>query len=321
MKKAVVLGAGGFIGTHLVTRLREEGYYVRGVDLKYPEWTETDAHEFIIGDLMIPDVVNTVLDGGWDEVYQLAADMGGAEYIFTGANDLKIMVNNLSINLNVVDAVVKVCDGDVGKLFFSSSACVYPFDKQLRPDQIDTEESAAYPAFPDSEYGWEKLMSERLYLQLSEITQVKIARFHNIFGPLGTWEGNRAKAPAALCRKVAMSEDIVKIIGDGKQTRSFLYIDHCILAIKQFMEKENFSGPVNIGSEEMVSINELAQMIIDISGKYHLELSHETGPDAPVGVRARNSDNRLFEKHMDWSPDYPLRRGLKETYKWIHDRI
>ena len=317
MKKALVCGAGGFIGSHLVKRLKREGYWVRGVDLKYPEFAPTEADDFFIGDLRDPLVCRTVLDDRFDVVYQLAADMGGAGFVFTGDNDADIMHNSALINLNMLEASYK---RNIGKIFYSSSACMYPEYNQMDPDNPKCAEDSAYPANPDSEYGWEKLFSERLYLAFARNygMQVRIARFHNIFGPEGTWQGGREKAPAALCRKVVTAENNgqIDIWGDGKQTRSFLYIDDCLEGVQRLMQSD-FQGPVNIGSEEMVTIDELANMIIDISGK-KINLNHISGP---TGVRGRNSDNRLIEKMLGWKPEMLLKEGLKKTYPWIEQQV
>ena len=317
MKKIIVCGAGGFIGSHLVTRLKNEGHWVRGVDLKRPEYTNTDADEFIIADLTDPAQVNDVFDIKFNEVFQLAADMGGAGYIFSGEHDADVMHNSALINLNIARKSVL---SSVDKLFYSSSACIYPEHNQLDPDNPNCEESSAYPANPDSEYGWEKLFSERLYLsyQRNYGLDVRIARFHNIFGPLGTWNGGKEKAPAAICRKVAeaMDGESIEIWGDGKQTRSFLYIDECLEGISRLMDSE-FLGPVNIGSNEMVTINELAQKVIDISNKV-ISIQHINGP---LGVRGRSSDNRLISKVLSWSPQFPLNDGLKLTFDWVDHQV
>jgi len=314
MKKALVCGAGGFIGKHLVKRLKNEGYWVRGVDLKYPLFSETHADNFVIGDLREQDVVRRVVDIGFDEVYQLAADMGGAGFVFTGENDADIMHNSALINLNMVEACYK---RNIKKVFYSSSACIYPEDNQIDPDNITTAEDSAHPANPDSEYGWEKLFSEHLYLSFyrNYCLDVRIARFHNIFGPEGSWNDGREKAPAAFCRKVAMAEDggEIEMWGDGEQRRSFLYIDECLEGVRRLMDSANFHGPVNIGSEEMISINGLAEMVMDIAGK-DLSINHIPGP---TGVKARNSDNRFIREKLGWGPDYDLRKGLEKTYKWI----
>jgi GDP-D-mannose 3', 5'-epimerase len=312
MKKALVCGAGGFIGGHLVNRLKSEGYWVRGVDLKHHDFGNENADEFVIGDLRDPYVAREVVVG-MNEVYQLAADMGGAGYIFTGDHDAIVMHNSALCNLNVLDAAHHA---GVDRIFYSSSACMYPEYNQLDPDNPKCAEDSAYPAMPDSEYGWEKLFSERLYLSYHRNygTDVRIARFHNIFGPLGTWEGGREKAPAALCRKVIETQDgeSIEVWGDGKQTRSFLYIDECIEAVRRLMLSD-FLEPVNIGSEEMISINDFARMIVDISGK---EISIVNIP-GPEGVRGRNSDNALYREKMGWAPSQSLRVGMEKTFAWI----
>jgi nucleoside-diphosphate-sugar epimerase len=317
MKTALVCGAGGFIGSHLVKRLKQEGFWVRGADLKYPEFSSTAADDFIIGDLRDQSVCRNVLDRSFDHVYQLAADMGGAGYIFTGENDANVMHNSALINLNIVELCVK---HKVKRVFYSSSACMYPAHNQEDPENPLCSEDSAYPANPDSEYGWEKLFSERLYLafQRNYGLKVYVARFHNIYGPEGTWRGGKEKAPAALCRKVAEAADggYIEIWGDGKQTRSFLYIDECIEAVRRLVESD-FSGPVNIGSEEMIAINDLAAMIIRISGK-NLSIKNIPGPQ---GVRGRNSDNRLIKKMLGWEPDYPLEKGIRKTYEWIAAQV
>ena len=317
-KAALVCGAGGFIGSHLVKRLKNEGYWVRGVDLKFPEYSETAADDFIMDDLRDPIVCSRAVDRGFDEVYQLAADMGGAGYVFTGENDADIMHNSGLINMNMLDASWK---RKVKKIFYSSSACVYPDYNQLEPDKPTTSEESAHPANPDSEYGWEKLFSEHLYLayQRNKGLSVRIARFHNIFGIEGTWVGGREKAPAAFCRKVAMAKDgdIIEMWGDGKQTRSFLYINECLEGIRKLMMQDDFIGPVNIGSEEMVSINKLAQMVMDIAGK-KLIITHIPGP---LGVRGRTSDNRLIREKLGWEPNFSLQEGLEKTYKWIEKQV
>jgi len=316
-KKAVVLGAGGFIGGHLVTRLKKEGYWVRGVDIKRHEHKRiSDADEYILADLRSYDAVSIVIDDTIDEVYQLAADMGGAGYIFSGENDAAIMSNSVMINLHVC----RVCvEKSIKKVFYSSSACIYPAHNQTDPNNPLCSEESAYPAHPDSEYGWEKLFSERLYLTYhrNHGLNVRIARFHNIFGQMGTWRGGKEKAPAALCRKVieAVEGGEIEIWGDGQQTRSFLYIDECIEAIRRLMASSDFMGPVNIGSEEMVTIQELAEMIIGISGK---TLSvRPLSSSLIVGVRGRNSDNRLLRQQLGYEPTMPLRDGLVRTYAWI----
>jgi nucleoside-diphosphate-sugar epimerase len=339
-KTALVLGAGGFIGSHLVKKLKSEGFWVRGVDLKYPEHWETAADDFIIGDLRDPQLVSIIMlapnqhsendkENSFDEVYQLAADMGGALYIFTGNHDADVMHNSALINLNVAHEAIKK---SVKRIFYSSSACIYPEHNQLDPNNPNCEESSAYPANPDSEYGWEKLFSERLYLafQRNYNLKVRIARFHNIFGPYGTWKGGKEKAPAAMCRKVAETADggEMEVWGDGQQTRSFLYIDECLEAVIHFMRQEDFAGPVNIGSEEMVTINQLAQMAINISGKdIHIknlegeEFKVKYGFKCPTGVRGRNSDNRLYKEKMGWETTQPLQIGIEKTFEWINKQL
>lgn len=315
-KTALVCGAGGFIGGHLVNRLKAEGYFVRGVDLKEHEYGHMNADEFILGDLTDPVVAAKVVIG-MDEVYQLAADMGGAGYIFTGDNDASVMHNSAMCNLNVLEESRKA---GVKKIFYSSSACMYPEYNQLDPDNPKCSETSAYPAAPDSEYGWEKLFSERLYFAYyrNHGMQVRVARFHNIFGPQGTWTGGREKAPAAMCRKVAEAPDggVIEVWGDGKQTRSFLIIDECVEGIRRLMESD-FMGPVNIGSEEMISINDFAQMAIDISGK-KLTIKNIPGPQ---GVRGRNSDNHLIREKLGWAPSLPLRNGMEKTFAWIKEQV
>jgi nucleoside-diphosphate-sugar epimerase len=317
MKKILVLGAGGFIGSHLVSRLKEQGNWVRGVDLKYPEFTNTTADEFVIGDLREQSVCRTVVTEDIDEIYQLAADMGGAGYIFTGDYDADIMHNSAIINLNIVEQIVSK---NIKRVFYSSSACMYPAYNQEDPDNPLCTEDSAYPAAPDSEYGWEKLFSERLYLSMMRNygVTVRVARYHNIFGPAGTWAGGREKAPAAMCRKVAEAEDgtHIEVWGDGKQTRSFLYIDECVEATIRLMNSD-FSGPVNIGSEEMVTINQLAQAVINISGK-NLSIKNIPGPE---GVRGRNSDNNLIREKLGWDYQQSLQTGLEITYAWINQQV
>jgi GDP-D-mannose 3',5'-epimerase len=317
MKKALVLGAGGFIGNHLVNKLKSEGFWVRGVDLVKPGYNSSNADEFIIGDLRDPRIVDSVIDTGIDHIYQLAADMGGAGYIFTGENDANVMHNSATINLNVADIATKK---KIGKVFYSSSACMYPEHNQLDPLNPKCSEDSAYPANPDSEYGWEKLFSERLFLAYHRNygLNVRIARFHNIFGPFGAWDNGKEKAPAALCRKVAKAEDngFIEVWGDGQQTRSFLYVDECVEGIRRLMESE-FTGPVNIGSEEMLSINQFAQLIIDISGK-NISIKNITGP---TGVRGRNSDNKLIEEKLNWKPTMSLKDGMIQTYNWINELV
>lgn len=317
VKKALVCGAGGFIGGHLVNRLKQEGYWVRGVDIKTNEFGNNNSDEFICGDLRLPGVVHDVVTADLDEIYQLAADMGGAGFVFTGEHDADIMHNSCMVNLNVLDAAKNKANT---KIFYSSSACIYPEYNQLDPDNPKCSEDSAYPAAPDSEYGWEKLFSERLYLtyQRNYGIQVRVARFHNIFGPQGTWTGGREKAPAAICRKVAEAPEggKIDIWGDGKQTRSFLIVDECVEGIRRLMESD-FSGPVNIGSEEMISINDFAKMVIDISGK-KLSINNISGP---TGVRGRNSDNVLIKTRLGWAPSLPLRAGVEKTYAWISEQL
>ena len=317
MKKILVLGAGGFIGSHLVRRLKHEGHWVRAVDLKYPEFRQTNADEFIIGDLREQEVCRKIVTEDIDEIYQLAADMGGAGYIFTGEHDADIMHNSAAINLNIAEQIISK---NIKRVFYSSSACMYPAYNQEDPDNPLCSEESAYPAAPDSEYGWEKLFSERLYLSLMRNygVQMRIARYHNIFGPEGTWAGGREKAPAALCRKVAEATEgtCIEVWGDGKQTRSFLFIDECVEATIRLMNSD-FSGPVNIGSEEMVSINQLAKLVIDISGK-NLSINNISGPE---GVRGRNSDNTLIREKLGWNYQQSLKQGVEITYNWILKQV
>ena len=350
---ALVLGAGGFIGSHMVKRLRKEGYWVRGVDLKSPEFSDTEANEFIHGDLRDTYFVKRILgfkgETGnfyhevperyiepFDEIYQFAADMGGAGFVFTGENDAEIMQNSVTINLNVLEQqrlLNETFDGSEGwsecnrpcldwqtKIFYSGSACMYPEHNQLDPDNPDCRESSAYPANPDSEYGWEKLFSERLYLAYNRNHDipVRIARYHNIFGPEGTWKGGREKAPAAICRKVAYANDgdEIEVWGDGKQTRSFLFIDECIEATYRMMNSD-FLGPVNIGSEEMVTINEL----VDTAAKVAKKTIHKNHIDGPLGVRGRNSNNDLVREKLGWDYSQTLDEGIKKTYEWISWQI
>jgi len=317
MKKALVCGAGGFIGGHLVRRLKLDGFWVRGVDLKTHEYQESLADEFVVADLREQEQVRAIIDCRFDEVYQLAADMGGAGYIFSGENDASIMHNSASINLNVIEACRKM---DSKRVFYSSSACIYPAHNQTNPSAPKCSEDSAYPADPDSEYGWEKLFSERLYLSYNRNHGMacRIARLHNIFGPEGAWDGGKEKAPAAICRKVAAVEDegIIEIWGDGEQTRSFLYIDECIEGILRLM-RSSFDGPVNIGSCELISINDLARMAFAISGK-NLSMRHIQGP---TGVRGRNSDNTKIQEMLNWVPSQPLRLGMEATYAWIADQV
>tara|TARA_A100000164_G_scaffold286063_1_gene258966 strand:- start:9602 stop:10684 length:1083 start_codon:yes stop_codon:yes gene_type:complete len=353
-KTALVLGAGGFIGSHMVKRLRSEGYWVRGVDLKHPEFTDTEAHEFIQGDLRNVDFVRRVIQfkgyqgnhfnevpyrliEPFDEIYQFAADMGGAGFVFTGENDAEIMQNSVTINLNVLEQQRLLNDTFDGekkswteanrpklhwktKIFYSGSACMYPEYNQLDPNNPDCRESSAYPAAPDSEYGWEKLFSERLYLSYNRNHDmpIRIARYHNIFGPEGTWEGGREKAPAAICRKVAYAEDDdkIEVWGDGEQTRSFLYIDECIEATRRLMDSD-FIGPVNIGSEEMVTINQLVDTAAKVAGK-NISKEHI---DGPLGVRGRNSNNDLVREKLGWDYSQSLEEGIRKTYIWIQEQI
>ena len=314
---ALVLGAGGFIGSHLVRRLKSEGFWVRGVDLKFPEFSETEADDFVVGDLRDQHVVADVIDRRFDEVYQLAADMGGAGYVFTGEHDADIMHNSATVNLNVADRTHR---RNIKRVFYSSSACMYPAYNQEDPDNPNCAESSAYPAAPDSEYGWEKLFSERMYLAYNRNhgMQNRVARFHNIFGPEGTWTGGKEKAPAAICRKVAVARDggDIEIWGDGKQTRSFLFIDECLEGTIR-LTRSAFEGPVNVGSDEMVSINQLVDMVCDIAGK-RLVKKHIPGP---LGVRGRNSDNRLIEEMLGWRPSATLYSGLEKTYAWIEQQV
>ena len=341
IKKALVLGAGGFIGSHMVKRLRKDGYWVRGVDLKAPEFSETEANEFVYGDLRDVNFVKRVLEykgdtgnfynsvpyryiHAFDEIYQFAADMGGAGFVFTGENDAEIMQNSVTINLNVLEQQ-RLMNEEKGrnytKIFYSGSACMYPEHNQLDPNNPDCREDSAYPAAPDSEYGWEKLFSERLYLAYNRNhgIPVRIARYHNIFGPEGTWQGGREKAPAAICRKVAEVSDesgAVEVWGDGEQTRSFLYIDECIEATRRLMDS-NFLGPVNIGSEEMVTINKLVDTAAKVAGKT-IEKKHI---DGPLGVRGRNSNNDLIREKLGWDYFQTLEEGISKTYEWIESQV
>ena len=342
MKKILILGGGGFIGGHLAKRLKNEGNFVRVVDLKRHEYFEESefCDEFIQGDLRDPQLVSKVMyspkqisvsdsENSFDEVYQLAADMGGAGYIFTGEHDADVMHNSAMINLNVAKECV---ENKVKKVFYSSSACMYPEHNQLDPNNPNCEESSAYPANPDSEYGWEKLFSERLFLSFHRNygLDVRIARFHNIFGPMGTWKGGKEKSPAAMCRKAAEVDEggIIEVWGDGKQTRSFLYIDDCIEAVLRFMRQDSFIGPVNIGSEEMVEINQLAKLAIIASGKNITiqnisgdEFKNKYGFKCPVGVKGRNSDNKLYKEKMNWEPQMLLSDGIVKTFDWINKLV
>ena len=340
-KTALVLGAGGFIGSHMVKRLRSEGYWVRGVDLKHTEFSKSEANEFVVGDLRDIDFVHRAIKfkgvrenfyhdvperyiDTFDEIYQFAADMGGAGFVFTGENDADIMHNSVQINLNVLECQRQMNiakEVNKTKIFYSGSACMYPQHNQLDPDNPDCREESAYPANPDSEYGWEKLFSERLYLAYNRNygIPVRIARYHNIFGPEGTWDGGREKAPAAICRKVAYLPEqggAIEVWGDGLQTRSFLFIDECIEATRRLMDSD-FTGPVNIGSEEMVTINELVDTVAKVSGK----TVHKINIDGPTGVRGRNSNNDLIREELGWDYSTTLEEGISKTYNWINDQI
>ena len=319
--RALVLGSGGFIGGHLVNRLKKMGYWVRGVDIKRHDFQEPNYDEFILGDLRDLSTVELVIDETIDEVYQLAADMGGAEYIFTGKNDFDIMHNSALININVCDVSSR---RNVKKILYSSSACIYPEYNQLDPLNPKCDESSAYPAAPDSEYGWEKLFSERLYFTLmrNKGIDVRVVRFHNIFGPMGTFRGGKEKAPAAMCRKAIEAVENgtyeMEVWGDGKQTRSFLYIDECIEGIIRLMNSENFHGPVNIGSDEMVSINHLATLAINFTNK-NIKINNVDVKQ--IGVRGRNSDNNLIMEKLNWKPQEKLADGLKITFDWIRSQM
>jgi len=317
VKKALVCGAGGFIGAHMVKRLKAEGFWVRGVDQKYPPYAPTVADDFLVGDLRDFAVCQAAVDQRFDEVYQFAADMGGAGFVFVADNDADIMHNSATINLNMLEACRR---RNTRRIFYSSSACMYPEYNQTDPDNPNCAEDSAYPAQPDSEYGWEKLFSERLYLAYGRNhgMEVRIARYHNVFGPEGSWNDGREKAPAAICRKVAMAPDggAIEIWGDGQQTRSFLYINECLEGTTRLM-RSDWTGPVNIGSDEMVSINQLAGMVMKIAGK-ELTLRHISGP---LGVRGRNSDNRLIEQRLGWRPTQSLAQGLGQTYPWIAAQV
>ena len=344
-KKALVLGAGGFIGSHMVKRLVSEGYWVRGVDVKSPDFSKTEAHEFVHGDLTDRDFVRRCLEykgdrgnfynevpwryiGCFDEIYQFAADMGGAGYIFTGEHDANVMHNSATINLNVLEEQ-RLMNEKRGvhqerggtKIFYSSSACMYPEHNQLDPDNPDCREESAYPAAPDSEYGWEKLFSERLYFAYNRNhgIPVRVARYHNIFGPEGTWDGGREKAPAAICRKVAQLSQqggSIEVWGDGLQTRSFLFVDECVEATRRLMDSD-FMGPVNIGSEEMVTINQLVDTAAKVAGKT-VEKNHIEGP---LGVRGRNSNNDLIREKLGWDYSQTLEEGIRKTYEWIQQQM
>ena len=317
MKKALVLGAGGFIGSHMVNRLKSEGFWVRALDLKYPEFSETQADDFIQGDLRDPNVCRDAIDQRFDEIYQFAADMGGAGFVFTGENDADIMHNSALINLNVLEACLR---RNSKRIFYSSSACMYPEHNQMDPDNPNCEESSAYPANPDSEYGWEKLFSERLFLAFAKNYgfESRVARYHNIFGPEGTWQGGREKAPAAICRKIAMAkdDDTIEVWGDGLQTRSFLIVDECIEGTLRLM-RSNCKIPLNIGSDEMVTINQLVEMVSTIANK-KITKKHIEGPQ---GVRGRNSENTLIQRELGWAPTNSLKWGLEKTYPWILEQI
>lgn len=328
IRGCLVLGAGGFIGNHMVKKLKDEGYYVRGVDLKHPEYDKSNADEFLICDLRRIENLTASLTFPQNvelvEIYQFAADMGGAGFVFTGENDSDIMHNSSLINLNLLGEYIKIFSSDnlkKPKVFYSSSACMYPSYNQDDPSNPNCKEDSAYPAFPDSEYGWEKLFSERLFLafERNHGIPIKIARYHNIFGPFGTWDGGREKAPAAICRKVLLAENggEIEIWGDGEQTRSFLYIDDCIEATLKLVRNDNFSGPVNIGSEEMVTINQLVKIVSTIANK-SLSISHIPGP---IGVRGRNSDNNLIWNELKWKPAFTLTQGVQSTLPWIEDQI
>jgi GDP-D-mannose 3', 5'-epimerase len=342
VKKALVLGAGGFIGSHMVKRLRAEGYWVRGVDLKFPEFSEHQANEFVLGDLRDVTFVERVIQykgdrgnfynsvpyrylQGFDEIYQFAADMGGAGFVFTGENDADIMHNSVTINLNVLESLRKFNDflgKNSTKIFYSGSACMYPEHNQLDPDNPDCREDSAYPADPDSEYGWEKLFSERLYFAYHRNygIPVRVSRYHNIFGPEGTWDGGREKAPAAICRKVAQLPQVggtIEVWGDGEQTRSFLYIDECIEATRRMMDSD-FIGPVNIGSEEMVRINQLVEITAKVAG---IPVKRKHKMDAPLGVRGRNSNNDLVRSKLGWDYSMTLEEGISKTYAWIKKQV
>ena len=330
MKTALVLGGGGFIGGHLAKRLKEEGIWVRAVDIKpqHEYWDHAVmCDEYISGDLRDPKVVQSVFDREFDEVYQLAADMGGAGYIFTGENDANVMHNSALVNLNVVHYATQA---KVKRIFYSSSACMYPEHNQLDANNPNGVESSAYPAAPDSEYGWEKLFSERLFFAFNRNygLNAKVARYHNIFGPQGSWKDGKEKAPAAMCRKAAESTGELEVWGDGAQTRSFMYVDECLEATIRLMRQDEFNGPVNIGSEEMVPINELAQIAIDLSGK-DIKINNINGQEfidkygfpCPIGVRGRNSDNTLYKEKLGWEQTMTLREGMAKTFNWINEQV
>jgi nucleoside-diphosphate-sugar epimerase len=316
MKTALVCGAGGFIGNHLVNRLKNEGYWVRGVDLKEPEFQISSADQMIIGDLREKDTVELIFDKKFDEVYQLAADMGGWLHVFSGNYDAEIMHNSSMINLNVAKYASLT---NAGRLFYSSSACIYPGDKQEHLVG-GLKESDAFPAYPDSPYGWEKIFSEIVYECFSRNygLDIRIARFHNIFGPNGTYDGGRQKAPADICRQVAKAEDggSITLNGDGTGVRSFLYIAECIEGIRRLMNSD-YKNPLNIGSDEGITINQLAETIISLSGK---NLSINYIPCSGMGVKQRNSDNTLIEEVLGWRPTKPVSEGLAVTYKWINEQ-
>lgn len=324
----LVLGAGGFIGSHMVKNLKRDRHWIRGVDLKHPEFNKTEADDFIIYDLADQSQIEDILlvEGEpFDQIYQFAADMGGAGFIFTGDNDANIMYNSASINLNILKTLVNINEKlkiNKTKVFYSSSACIYPEENQLDPNNPNCEESSAYPANPDSEYGWEKLFSERIYFAFNKNfdIDIRVARYHNIFGPEGTWDGGREKAPAAICRKVAKATEEndfeIEVWGDGEQTRSFLYIDECIEATKKLMESD-FKGPINIGSEEMVTINQLVETAAKVSEK-NIKIKHI---DGPLGVRGRNSNNDLVREKLNWDYSMSLEEGITKTYEWIHSQI
>ena len=332
MKKALVCGGGGFIGSHHVKRLKEEGWWVRVVDLKRPLFSPSPADDFVVGDLRDPQLVAQILNEPFDRIYQYAADMGGAGYVFTGENDADVMHNSATINLNIARRSIEV---GVGVLFYSSSACIYPERNQMDPDNPNCSEDSAYPAAPDSEYGWEKIFSERMYnaFHRNKGLDIRIARFHNIFGPEGAWTGGREKAPAALARKVAEAKHglslemwengrqhnlpYIEIWGDGKQTRSFLYVDECIEGVERLIQSD-IREPINIGSDEMVTINDLVRMVIEISGVHRAAINHVSGPQ---GVRGRNSDNRIIKEKIGWAPSRPLREGMEKTYLWVEQQV